>query len=208
MKLFEVVSSTTPFTSPTEICTLILSLPARRKYIRPSRAFPGFRRGKCSPQHTSASRNVASWHRAGNCGGVPKPRQKRQQRATTSGYFSWRLLLRCGDYVCPLICAETRQRGPLSAPPRRRSGVGLWVFGSRADPVRPIIYHDVSRTFFVLPSTVHTLLLLFTDVIQVSSVVFNFSTGFSYARHVRRANRESFSIIVELFFFFYNNLRR
>ena len=39
----------------------------------------------------------------------------------TSGYFSCRLLLRCGDYVCPLICAETRQLGPLSA---------QWVSGS------------------------------------------------------------------------------
>jgi len=72
-------------------------------------------------------RNVASWHRAENCGGEPKPRQKRQQRATTSGYFSWRLLLRCGDYVCPLICAETRQRGSLSVPSRRCS---QWVSGS------------------------------------------------------------------------------
>lgn len=72
------------------------------------------------------------------------------EEPATSGYFSWRLLLRCGDYVCPLICAETRQRGPLSVPSRRR--VGLWVFGSRAGPVRPIIYHGVSRTFFVLPS--------------------------------------------------------
>lgn len=76
----------------------------------------------------------------------------RREAATTSGYFSWRLLLRCGDYVCPLICAETRQRGPLSVPPRH----GEWVSGSSGlGPARyrPIIYHGVSRTFFVLPST-------------------------------------------------------
>lgn len=56
----------------------------------------------------------------GTAAARPWPARGRGGRAT-SGYFSCRLLLRCGDYVCPLICAETRQLGPLSA---------QWVSGS------------------------------------------------------------------------------
>lgn len=56
----------------------------------------------------------------GTAAARPWPARGREGRAT-SGYFSCRLLLRCGDYVCPLICAETRQLGPLSA---------QWVSGS------------------------------------------------------------------------------
>lgn len=90
---------------------------------------PGIVRG-------TAASLLAAWSRRGRA---------------TSGYFSCRLLLRCGDYVCPLICAETRQLGPLSARPRR--SVGLWVCGSsRASRYVLSFITGLSRTLFVLPS--------------------------------------------------------
>lgn len=79
----------------------------------------------------------------------PREPEQAEQRAK-SGYFSCRLLLRCGDYVCPLICAETRQLGPLSARPGR--SVGLWVCGSRASRYVLSFITGLSRTLFALPS--------------------------------------------------------
>ncbi|KAG7202732.1 hypothetical protein KM043_009906 [Ampulex compressa] len=90
------------------------------------RSRDGKRASRPRPSRGTSSPGIVRRTAGGGAAGV---KQKRQQRAK-SGYFSWRLLLRCGDYVCPLICAETRQRGPLSVAPRR--SVGLWVFGSRA----------------------------------------------------------------------------
>lgn len=196
------VSSTTPFTSLTKFAHS--SFPPVHVKIYSSFRLSGI---PAREMFSSAYVRVEERRFLASCRELRRRAEATaEEAATTSGYFSWRLLLRCGDYVCPLICAETRQRGPLSVPSRWCSE---WVSGSSGlGPTRYVLsFITMFHAHFSSCSRPYTRCRFYSPIrCECFNCSFNFLDEFYYTQYARRANRESFSMVLS--FFFPNSLQR